>query len=253
MIQKRLTEEDCNAGAMFDCLTSENWPDDKFAISAIFEACGRQNVQVVIFKHLLERPEEAETDTKYEVCVNYRYAQRHDPQHQKLSDNVKAGDKDKSKTVDFKKTATIKSKNVTSSSKISKANSLIKKETKTETETETKPPNPEQEKKAKELEAKRRRAENLMKQGFKPPVYSEDEKKDWRLKVDDYYAFCADLIKAADALQGDDAKYGFRRINEQSIHYDLLFTCEDLKKIVHEPQWPDPDNEPLPPPLINSI
>lgn len=44
MIQKRLQEEDCNAGAMFDCLTSENWPDDKFAISAIFEACGRQNV-----------------------------------------------------------------------------------------------------------------------------------------------------------------------------------------------------------------
>ena len=47
--------------------------------------------------------------------------------------------------------------------------------------------------------------------------------------------------------------YGNRRINEQPIHYDLLFTCEDLKKIVLEPQWPNPDKEPLPPPLINSI
>jgi hypothetical protein len=92
-----------------------------------------------------------------------------------------------------------------------------------------------------------------MKQGFKPPLYSEEEKKVWRAAVDDYYAFCADLIKAAESVEGDEPKYGFRKINEQSIHYDLLFTCEDLKKIVHEPQWPDPDNEPLPPPLINSI
>lgn len=84
------------------------------------------------------------------------------------------------KTVDFKKTASVKSKNVTASSKISKTNSVVKKESKTETETDTKTPNPEQEKKAKELEAKRRRAENLMKQGFKPPLYSEEEKKVWR-------------------------------------------------------------------------
>jgi len=32
-----------------------------------------------------------------------------------------------------------------------------------------------------------------------------------------------------------------------------MFLCEDIKKVVPEPQWPDPDNEPLPPPLINSI
>lgn len=43
---------------MFDCLTSENWPDDKFAISAIFEACGRQNVQVVVFTQMQEKPDE---------------------------------------------------------------------------------------------------------------------------------------------------------------------------------------------------
>ena len=40
MVQKRLQEEDCNAGALFDCLTSESWPDEKFAIKVIWEACG---------------------------------------------------------------------------------------------------------------------------------------------------------------------------------------------------------------------
>ena len=32
-----------------------------------------------------------------------------------------------------------------------------------------------------------------------------------------------------------------------------MFLCDDIKKVVPEPEWPDPDNEPLPPPLINSI
>jgi hypothetical protein len=38
-----------------------------------------------------------------------------------------------------------------------------------------------------------------MKQGFKPPIYSEDEKKDWKGKYDDYYTFIAELIKTTDA------------------------------------------------------
>lgn len=32
-----------------------------------------------------------------------------------------------------------------------------------------------------------------------------------------------------------------------------MFLCDDIKKVVPEPEWPDPDNEPLPPPLIQSI
>ena len=47
--------------------------------------------------------------------------------------------------------------------------------------------------------------------------------------------------------------YGKRIIREQNIQYDFIFLCEDIKKVVPEPEWPDPDNEPLPPPLINSI
>ena len=42
-------------------------------------------------------------------------------------------------------------------------------------------------------------------------------------------------------------------IREQTIQYDFMFLCEDIKKVVPEPEWPDPDKEPLPPPLINSI
>jgi hypothetical protein len=126
---------------------------------------------------------------------------------------------------------------------------------KTEGETSAKKITPEEEKFAKDLETKRKRAENLQKLGFKPPLYSEDEKNAWKKQIDDYYTFFADLINTTNASNTDkeNLKYGSRRINEQSIHYDLLFTCEDLKKIVLEPQWPNPDKEPLPPPLINSI
>jgi hypothetical protein len=138
---------------------------------------------------------------------------------------------------------------------LAKTTSTKGKETKTEGETSAKKITPEEEKLAKDLETKRKRAENLQKLGFKPPLYSEDEKNAWKKQIDDYYTFFADLINTTNASNTDkeNLKYGSRRINEQSIHYDLLFTCEDLKKIVLEPQWPNPDKEPLPPPLINSI
>ena len=38
MLKKRLAEDDCNAGAIFDCLTSEYWPDEKTAIELICDA-----------------------------------------------------------------------------------------------------------------------------------------------------------------------------------------------------------------------
>ena len=37
------------------------------------------------------------------------------------------------------------------------------------------------------------------------------------------------------------------------MDYDFTFMCEKICHIVPEPVWPDPDKEPLPPPLINSI
>jgi len=38
MIHERLKEEDCNAGAIFDCLESPYWPNVKFALEAICDA-----------------------------------------------------------------------------------------------------------------------------------------------------------------------------------------------------------------------
>ena len=38
MLRKRLVEEDCNAGVIFDSLTSENWPNEKYAIELICDA-----------------------------------------------------------------------------------------------------------------------------------------------------------------------------------------------------------------------
>jgi hypothetical protein len=33
-----MQEEDCNAGIIFECLQSEYWPDEKYAISLISDA-----------------------------------------------------------------------------------------------------------------------------------------------------------------------------------------------------------------------
>jgi hypothetical protein len=47
--------------------------------------------------------------------------------------------------------------------------------------------------------------------------------------------------------------YGGRSVRDMGIHYDFTFLCEKICHIVPEPVWPDPDKEPLPPPVINSI
>lgn len=44
MVKLRLDEEDCNAGAIFDNLTSDLWVDEKFAIGFISDAVPNQNI-----------------------------------------------------------------------------------------------------------------------------------------------------------------------------------------------------------------
>jgi hypothetical protein len=45
MLIRRLEEEDCNAGTIFDNLKSDQWQDDeKFAIELICDAAGIQKV-----------------------------------------------------------------------------------------------------------------------------------------------------------------------------------------------------------------
>jgi hypothetical protein len=87
MLTKRLEEEDCNAGAIYDNLKGEFWADEKAAIDLICETCPQQNIQMVLFNHhteALEAAEEQEDPSgekgeRVDVCVNYRYARRHDP------------------------------------------------------------------------------------------------------------------------------------------------------------------------------
>ena len=81
MVKLRLEEDDCNAGAIFDNLTSELWPDEKFAVGFISDAIPNQSIQVLIFNFNKEVYPVAgkEDGDEIEVCTNYRYATRHDP------------------------------------------------------------------------------------------------------------------------------------------------------------------------------
>lgn len=55
MINSRLLEEDCNAGAIFDSLESPNWPSLKFALECLCEALPTQNLQVLLFNFAREQ------------------------------------------------------------------------------------------------------------------------------------------------------------------------------------------------------
>jgi len=97
MLSKRLEEEDCNAGAIFDNLTSEYWPGDKFGVELICDAAPRQNVQVVLFNfnkegghQNAEDGEEGADEEEMEVCTNYRYARRHNPAFQTTKEDKPA-------------------------------------------------------------------------------------------------------------------------------------------------------------------
>ena len=47
--------------------------------------------------------------------------------------------------------------------------------------------------------------------------------------------------------------FGKRIIVEQFMQYELKFLCEESKKTIPEPLWPDPEKEPLPPPKFHQI
>jgi len=81
MVKLRLEEEDCNAGAIFDNLTSDIWPDEKFAISFISDAIPNQNIQLLVFNFNKEIIPVSGKDegVELDVCTNYRYATRHNP------------------------------------------------------------------------------------------------------------------------------------------------------------------------------
>lgn len=47
--------------------------------------------------------------------------------------------------------------------------------------------------------------------------------------------------------------YGSRAMIDQNIHYDFRYLCQDVRRKVPQPRWPNPDKEPLPPPETHQI
>jgi hypothetical protein len=48
MLKERLAEEDCNAGAIFDCLDGEYWPDVKEPYPAATSTLGQKRIRGVL-------------------------------------------------------------------------------------------------------------------------------------------------------------------------------------------------------------
>jgi adenylate kinase family enzyme len=76
MLKERLAQEDCNAGAIFDCLESEHWPDAKYAVELIAEAVPKQNLQVLLLRFQRDVAGAEAGEEPAEVCTNYRFARR---------------------------------------------------------------------------------------------------------------------------------------------------------------------------------
>jgi hypothetical protein len=144
----------------------------------------------------------------------------------------------------------------------------------------------EMERKKKELEAERKRAAMAARESYKPKDYSPEEKDAYQKYAEEMSTFFGELIarqkagltkEEADAMKQQEASvrdsqaqidpeaeekpveekipvnYGSRSVRDKFIDYDFTYMCEKICHIVPEPMWPDPDKEPLPPALINSI
>jgi len=51
-------------------------------------------------------------------------------------------------------------------------------------------------------------------------------------------------------MKNIEIRQGKRILIPLGIEPEFRSLCENAKKIVPEPLWPDPDKEPLPPPVI---
>lgn len=179
MLSKRLQEDDCNAGAIFDNLTCQYWPDQKFAIELICDAVPKQNVEVVVFNFnkepMVEADESGDAEATTEVCTNYRYARRHDPIHIPKVEDQKKDDQVATDSPAVKRPT--KAKNQKAGAK-KKDTAQIEADEKAAREEEEK-------KKLKEAEFERKRAEELARAAYKPKDYTSEEKAEWeKVKAD---------------------------------------------------------------------
>ena len=241
MVKLRLEEEDCNAGAIFDNLTSELWPDEKFAIGFISDAIPNQSIQVLIFnfnKEVFPVPGKDEGE-EVEVCTNYRYAIRHDPA---LSGKARAQKKEEEKT--GTEATPRDAKKAPKAPKVAPA----KKDKKSDDKAGEN---------VKRSETKTTKVVTDPRDSYRPKAFTKEEKDAWKVYAKQVTDFYGELVmKQINANESEENPVagGKRILQEVNIEYDFTYLCEYIcKSVVPEPLWPDPDKEPLPPPLINSV
>jgi hydrocephalus-inducing protein len=246
MIQLRVQEEDCNAGVIFDCLTSENWTDENFAIGLISEAVPIQNVQLLMFNFKHEEFAWGDEETReVEVCTNIRYAQRHD-------NKMRAKKQQKQEEI---KEAT--ERNTPRPAKKAPAGKSMKKDKKSTEELEQANVEAEAERlrKKAEAEAAALEAAEQKKDKIRPKEYSAEDKTNWReyakTVTENFGNIIAKNLNEKD--EDPDKEFGRREIVEVNVEYNYTYLCEYLCTVIEDPEWPDPDKEPLPPPVISSI
>ena len=224
---------------------------------------------------------DAESSNTTEVCTNYRFARRHDPAHIPKADEEDKG-RNQPESSMAKRPKVVGKKGA----KTKKDPAQIEAEEKAARAAD-------EEQKLKDAEASRKAAEEAARAAYRPKDYTAEEKAEWAARKTEYEQFFSSIIMrqsndaAPPVVEGEEGEeekkaevpaaapeeqpgdqeeeakeveepgaaivYGERLVREQCIQYDFVFLCEDIRKVVPEPEWPDPDNEPLPPPLINSI
>lgn len=187
MIELRVEQEDCNAGAIFDSLTSEHWTDEKFAISCISEALPRQNVQVLLFNfHKETQMAKDNTPIELDVCTNYRYSRRHDASL--------TSKKEEEKIPEAKEVTTPKAK-TNKNPKFQSSPKKIGKGQQAEVSEETILAEQEKARKKAEIEAAIKDAAEAKKDKIRPKDYSEEEKRAWRAIANSYQDFVGEMAQ----------------------------------------------------------
>lgn len=96
------------------------------------------------------------------------------------------------------------------------------------------------------------------KDSYRPKTYTKEEKDAWKVYSKQMIDFYGELImKQINSNEGSEENatpVGKRIMSEVNIEYDFTYLCENIcQSVVPAPLWPDPDKEPLPAPLINSV
>lgn len=221
----------------------------------ISEALPMQKVQVLMFNFKHEEfVNEAGEKEEIEVCTNTRYARRHDSN---LAAKKPQSKLEESK-IEQSERPTPKKKDLTKNQKGSTANIKKGDKTKSTEELETIAIEQEAERQRKKAEAEAAAAEaaEAKKDKIRPKEYTADEKKAWREYAENMQIEFGNLCQQIEVAKEEDPEkeYGTRTMQQINVEYNYTYLCEYLcSSVVPEPIWPDPDKEPLPPPVISSI